>query len=147
MIENYLALEPLIAARLKERVPELRAVLGAPEYAAIEAVAPPTPCAFVVYVGDLIESQGSGEVVAQRWGVVLAVSNVSDQASGEAKRAEAGRLLEPALKALTNWRASPDFRPLRRVQAPPPTYTQAVGYFPLAFEAGLIMVGTLEDEE
>lgn len=144
---SYLRLEPLISERLRERVPELRAVLGAREYAAIEEMAPPAPCVYVLYAGDAVDGQGSGEAAAQRWGVVIVVAHAGDLTSGTAQRDAAGPLLAAALRALTNWRPEPGGPPLKRVTAPPPAYGAQFGYFPLAFELPVVAAITTEDED
>jgi hypothetical protein len=145
MITNYLAAESLIIARLKAQVPTFRAVYGAADLAGVEERAQVTPAAHVIYDGDAVPGgevnragAGAAQVVAQHWLVVVAVRNVRDTQGGQYTREEAGPLVSQTITALSGWKPSTDFRPLRRTSAPKPAFTNGFGYFPLMFEALLI---------
>lgn len=144
-IGNYLAVEPLIIARLEERVSGLRNVSGWSDYASIEDAKMPTPCAYVLYLGDRpLDDAGRGAVqrVMQLWGVVIAVRNLRSAPTGAGVRDEAGPYITAVIGALMGWRPSPTFRPMRRLAGgPPPSYGDLVGYFPLLFGTELQTTG------
>lgn len=143
-LTNYLAAEPLIIARLKDKVPEFAHVGDWSEYSTLEEGAIQTPAAFVMYGGDRVnEAGGKGNVqrADQIWGVVIVVRNVAQRRAGTAIREEAGPLMAQTLAALMGWQPAPQFRELERLPAPRPEYAKLVGFFPLQFAAGLILKG------
>jgi hypothetical protein len=141
MVDDYLAAEAPIIARLKALVPALRAVAGAPEI----VVPPQVPSALVIYDGDTIP-QGPGgqagngalQVVRQRWMVVLIVHNLRYAAEGAEARLTAGPLLIEVMRALAGWPPLPELRPMRRVQGPEVDYRDGVALFPLMYETQLL---------
>ncbi len=142
-MSDYLALEGLIIDRLKTEMPELRQVSGWSDYTSIEEIKLPTPCAYVIYQGDVIQGdagQGAAQRIEQQWGVVIVVRNVA-QRSGVGIREEAGPLMARVLALLMGWKPIPTDRPLRRMPSPPPEYSDRVGYFPLLFAAPMILTG------
>lgn len=147
MIANYLAAWDLIIERIRDLVPELADVLPAPDLARVREDQQRTPAAHVAYEGDAVDGSergraggGTAQVVFQRWTVWIVVKNVRDQARGKAAYDEAGPLIAKVLAALSGWTPTSEFRPMRRVNGPRPTYTVGHLYFPLAFEAQLITV-------
>lgn len=144
--ENWLALEPLLVARLKAEVPELRAVYLAADIAALDVQQDPrdaaTPAAHVMYLGDQVgagsaASAGSGEVqmVDQVWCVALVVRNAR---GAEAVRADMGPLLSRVIKSLAGWAPDlPGMRPLKRSSArtAPRFDGKGKAIFPLFFSA------------
>lgn len=143
-LDNYLAAEPLIIARLKEQVPEFVHVGDWSEYSTLEEGAIATPAAFVMYGGDrLHDAGGKGAVqrIDQMWGVVVVVRNVAQRRAGTAIREEAGPLMMKTVNALMGWKPAPQFRELERMPAPRPEYAKLVGFFPLQFAAALILKG------
>ena len=137
---DYLAAGPLIVARLKDRVEDLRLVLPATELSAMKETGLPTPSVFVIYDGDRLGDaalRGAVRVVHQRWLVVLAVRNATQGDGGQAMQDTAGPLISALLGALQGVLLSPDHRPLMRVSAPKPGYSAAFAYYPLAFETAI----------
>lgn len=146
-MDNHLALEPLLIARLKSAVPGFRAVMGIADLESIPGASQTVPAAHVIYNGDTLPGgegragQGSAQVVVQSWLVVILVRNLRDALGGSAARSDAGLLLTDTIQALSGWQAAPEFRPLVRVNAPRPAFNAGFGYFPLAFEARFITRG------
>lgn len=137
-MDNHLALEPLLIARLKEQVTGFRDVLGMADLAAMQEASQITPAAHVIYQGDTFPAKDGGgkhsTLVEQTWLVVVAVRNVRDTIGGAAARVEAGELITQTLKALSNWRPEPELRPLVLVNPPKPGFNAGFAYFPLAFK-------------
>lgn len=77
---NHLALEPLIAERLRARLPANVAVLTASQLARIEERLQPCPCAHLIYDGEGVDeinrSAIASQPVRQNWLIVVAVRNV-----------------------------------------------------------------------
>jgi len=145
-MQNHLALEPLLIDRLKSAVPEFRAVPGMADLAAMQESGQPTPAAHVIYQGDTLPSgnnagQGSAQMVAQTWMVVVAVRTARDTRGGSDAREEAGPLITGVIRALSGWMPGPGFIPMRRVNAPKPGFNAGFGYFPLAFETRFVTNG------
>ncbi len=142
-MSNYLANEALIIARLTTQMPELLHVSGWTDYSKIEEAKLRTPSAYVIYDGDVIGGDaggGSAQRIEQQWGVIIVVRNVASR-SGAEVRTEAGPLMARVLDLLMGWQPTTAARPLRRLPAPAPEYSQYVGYFPLLFAAPMINVG------
>lgn len=145
MIADYLAPWDLIMERLRDQVPELQAVLSAPDLAAIREDQQRTPNAQVMYDGDDVASgdgasagRGAAQVVYQRYLVYLCVRNVRDPGRLAGAFGEAGPLVSKIIKALAGWQPSSDFRPLRRTSAGKPLYSPGYVYFPVGFSTQLI---------
>lgn len=146
MAADYLALGPLIAERLRERVQELQMVVTLQDAADLEErMRARRAAAFVVYDGDrLADAAGRGQAhpVWQRWLVVLAVRNARAHDTGDGLRDEAGPLISALLAALQGWQPDDDaYRPLARVAATAPGYSPAFAFYPLAFECQITMLG------
>lgn len=120
--DNYLAVEPLIIARLQSELAGMvEAVGGIVEYEqALADPESPRPAAYVLYAGDAavenVAGQGRASRPVQHWQVGLLLRPAIDDQSGRASMAGAGRLITRVLKALAGWRAAEGFQPLRRVQ-------------------------------
>ncbi|MEZ3140805.1 hypothetical protein ACBQ88_17195 [Citrobacter braakii] len=141
---NYFYLAPLIRKRLVEKVPELINVYGAAEFSRLETFDPVTPCAFIIYNGDVTPSsmQNTGGVlrltqsVTQRWLVVICVNYSDPMGLDDEMLTEGGSLLSDVINAVSGW--SPDEKgasPLHRSnQNLPPDYGDGLGFFPVIFE-------------
>jgi hypothetical protein len=147
---NYLELEGLILARLEETGHNHPPIfyLSAADLDGILEKAQPAPAFHVLFWGDLFP-QGDGSQVSsravykviQRWLVLVAVRNVSNQITGQAARTEAGPLLTMAHVALAGWTpVSTDtkrtWKPLRRVTPGVASlYREGFAYFATMWEA------------
>lgn len=148
-MDNHLALEGLLIERLKSAVPEFRAVPGMADLAAMQESSQITPAAHVIYWGDTVPSgnsagQGSAQMVAQTWMVVVAVRSARDTRGGSGAREEAGTLMSDVIQALSGWMPGPGYLPMRRVNAPRPGFSAGFGYFPLAFETRFVTNGAMK---
>ena len=145
MLSNYLAISPLIIARIRAEVPAIVDVLPAQDLATLTESTLRTPSAFVIYDGDnLGDTAGRGQAqgVKQRWLIVLAIRNARQNDGGAGLAADAGPLISDLLTALQGWQPdSTDYRPLTRVAAPRPGYSPAFAFYPLAFETQIITTG------
>jgi hypothetical protein len=146
---NYLALEDLIIARLKARLPELSgAIDGMYDLDGVSANAQQAPRIDVVPFGEQVlpgdkqrSHNGLVQIVQQRWMVVAVVRNGRDMRTGVAARREAGDLLWRINASLQGWNPGPDFGPLHKINAPPPQYEKGFGYFPLAYASNIVRKG------
>ena len=122
-------------------MPALAHVAGAGELAKLNESAAQSPAVYVVYDGERLgeaSHDGARQIVFQRWLVVLFARHAA-QDGGAALRALAGERLAEIVAALAGYRPDPIHPPLQRVNAPRPGYTPAAGWFPLAYEARLII--------
>ena len=147
MIDNYLKIEGLLKEKLRDCVSDAKAVYSVSDLAAIQEKAQVTPALHVLYSGDQLPGAdgnqtgtGRGQMVFQRWMVVIAVRNVRDVQGGEGVRESAGALISSVIKAVQGWNPSCEFRNFKRVSAPTPVFNAGFGYFPLAFEIQLVTV-------
>lgn len=118
---NYLAIEPLLIARLEAELgAAVQAVGGVIEFeAALDDPESATPAAYVLYAGDAaLQNEGGQGTVAratQLWQVALRVRPAI--VSGRASMVVAGELMSKVIAALAGWRPPVNgFQPLRRVQ-------------------------------
>jgi hypothetical protein len=139
VIEDYLAAEPLIIARLAERVTDAT-TLTAADLQGVAEKAQVTPAIHVIYAGDVVPGgaavdEGNYHLIRQQWMTVIAVRSARGQRSGSGARELAGPLITGAIKALASWRPVQGLGRLRRVPAPRPTFTPGgFAYFPLQWE-------------
>lgn len=110
----------------------------------LSALYPQAPAVAVGYDGDVIlmDGDGGGQVLAQRWLVVLVVRNVADTRAGAALMREAGPILLALAAALGGWRPDVQYLgDLRRVAGPRPSFGPGIGLFPLAFAVPVYLPG------
>lgn len=136
--DNFLALEPLIIARLREVLPAHVYVLSAAELANVAESTQPTPAVHVLYTGARpTEAEQPGFLTfEQTWLTVVAGRNVSDTTSGEAARADAGPLAMQVLGALHRHKF-PNARPMTAAKAPSAGFSAGHFYLPLAWTASI----------
>jgi len=145
--EDYFAVEPLLVARVKQLLPELRDVVTAESFSAATDWRKAAPVAHVVYVGDELPqgaaAQGSGgvQVTVQQWMVVLAIKHAGTVQSGEGARRVAGPLIARLLKGLVGWAPAPVLTPLRRAPAPKAGYLDGIGFYPFTFRTSHLLLG------
>lgn len=148
-IVDYLVLEDLLVARIKQAMPELKAVMTAMDLAGVQTGRQVEPAAHVIYLGDDIgegaSSQGgtgAAQVVTQQWMVVLVVKFAGTVATGKGNREKAGPLIAKLLKALCGWQPSgAPLTSLRRIQAPKVGYDNGFAYYPYAFKTTHVILG------
>lgn len=121
---DYLELEPLIKARLAEKVSGVH-VLSAADLEGVAVAAQKAPALHVLYdMEDIPEgegdrsSNGATQIVFQRWLVVVAVRNVADTTAGTAARTQAGPLLWSVIAHMSGWKPGDRWSPFRRARAP-----------------------------
>lgn len=128
---SFLALEPALVARLRERLPESVHVLTGADLADVAEGSQPTPAVHVVYQGYSADP-GPMLTITQTWLTVIAVRQVASVRSGSGARADAGVIADSVLAALHRYRA-PGYRPLQLTTAPRPGYRGGHLYLPLAW--------------
>lgn len=144
-LDNLLALEPLLVARLAERLADLSPkvhVLSAVDLAAVTEATQVTPAVHVIYHGHRVlesRSDGSSSRVAQTWLAVVATRNVRALNTGEAARADAGVIALRVCRALMGHKPAPASKPLSLVNGPGAGFGAGFQYLPLAFEAELVL--------
>jgi len=106
--DNFLALEPLIVARLKSALPADVHVLSAADLAGIAESAQPTPAVHVLYRGYRVRDADvpAFAAIEQTWLTVIAARNLTDLASGSDARQAAGPLAADVIDALYQHRFS-----------------------------------------
>lgn len=136
--DNFLALEPLIIARLREVLPPHVHVLSAADLGKVTEATQPTPAVHVLFVRPRpTEAEQPGFLTfEQTWLTVVAVRNLTDTTTGEAARQEAGLLATQVIGGLHRYKF-PIARPL--TAAPPPNAGFSAGHFylPLAWTASI----------
>ena len=149
---DYLFLEELFIARIRESVPGLADVKGIPDLQLLADQTPASPAAYVVYLGDGVVpgAQGHGglkkvQLTKQFWAVVLGVQTADAEDSGGAARREAGPLLGKLLKELQGWEPAEDVDALARApRQATTTWSNGVLYFPIVFYTSFMFPRTKE---
>lgn len=136
---NFLALEPILVARLREFLPSTVHVLAAKDLVGISEAVQPTPAVHVLYRGYRRgEPKPALRVeLAQIWWTVIAVRNVRDVGAGTDVRAEAGPLITATIAALDRYQPGAGFESLHLDNAPDAGYRAGHGYFPLGWRVDL----------
>lgn len=149
---NYLELEGLILARLQEvGYNHPVSYFSAADLEGVWENSQHTPAFHVLFWGDAFP-QGEGNQstsrtaykAVQRWMVVVAVRNVTQQRTGEAARTEAGPLLTTAHLALAGWvpvsTGKQTWKPMRRVTPGVVSlYRDGFAYFATLWEAETVL--------
>lgn len=144
-IDNLLALEPLLMARLAEQLADLTPkvhVLAAADLASVTEATQVTPAVHVLYQGyGLGEGRSDGTAVRleQIWLTVVATRNVRDLRSGAAGRADAGLIARRVAAALMGFKPPVCSKPLKLTTAPAAGNSAGYQYLPLAFVAELVL--------
>jgi hypothetical protein len=136
-MSGFLAIEPLLVARISQRVivPGLK-VITAADMAGIKENAQPVPAVHVIYDGcTMREEKGLVEIV-ERWITAVAVRNLKSTRSGEDARQDAGQIMDAVFAALLGWQAD-GVKPLLPADPPRASFNAGFGYFPLAWSARL----------
>lgn len=145
-LPNFLALEPLLVARLVEQLADLSPkvhVLTAVDLAAVTEATQLTPAVHVIYNGHSIterDSSGRKVRVEQTWLAVVATRNARKLATGEAARVDAGHIAARVCQALMGYKPAPLSKPLALVNGPSSGFSAGYQYLPLAVVAELVLV-------
>jgi hypothetical protein len=135
--QDYLFLQPLIAQRLREQLPQLVAY-GVQSMEQILATELRQPIAFVLWDGERFKDTsraGGSTISSQRFAVMLAVANATQDAQDAPLHNEAGPLLAQVHTALAGWEPEGIAqRSFRRVSGRSPIYSPNAGIYPLTFE-------------
>jgi len=145
-MDDFLSLEPLIVARLKDKVTQARDVASAADLAGVELSKMKTPALHVLPAGykptqSKPGSSGTVQQIEQTWWIVAAVKNLKDPKVGAKAREDAGPLIAATLKALLGWKAGDDFTPLSMAPGPAPRFESGFARFPLAFKTLISVQG------
>lgn len=144
LITDYFACEKEIVERIKDSIPELKAVMTPFSLDGMLESSQNAPAVHVIYSGDVVNgnSVGSGaaRTITQRWLIVLAVRLANSQLQDTSSiRGNAGELIPKLLACLQGWQPNSAHRPMvRSAGAPPPGYSSAFAYFPYMFETVII---------
>jgi hypothetical protein len=151
MLDNYLAAEELIKARLAEKLSEVPAlnILSAADLDGVKEASQVTPAVHVMYFDDEVPGSDGDAALKSRhqktqqlWAVILVVRNVRDK-TGQASREDAGLLISTLLDTLQGWKPSAEHGPLRRRKAPfRTTYRNGFAYFPFLFSTQIVTTGS-----
>lgn len=143
---DYLFLEDLFIARIKEKVLGLKTVDGLPDLQAVDLEVEAAPAVYVVYLGDAISGGPAGhggdkkvQVVNQYWAAVLSVYAADPNGRGSVARREAGPLLGKLIDALSGWVPAPGVSPLSRAPKQAPVqYSSSLLMFPIIFKTDFV---------
>lgn len=137
---NFLALEPELVARLKEKlagqVPPVH-VLTSSDLADVAEEKQLTPAVHVMYQGYRVgEGRYDGKAcpVMQSWLAVVVTRGTRNLASGADARQQAGALARVVLEALMGFKPACAAKPLMLANAPQAAYSGGHQYLPLGFE-------------
>lgn len=143
---NYLFAGEAIKQRLKTAVPDFKEILLAGDLAKISQAAQKSPCAYVIYNGDVINSSvqahgmlGKAQYVTQEWTVAVVV-NLADKRSLNSVDETAGELMTKTLQALSGFVINRRTKPLTRASRTLKVeYIDGWGYYPYVFNVEFVM--------
>ena len=140
-LAGYYVAQDLIVEKLIETFPGM-AVFAEYTLADMVANSEITPAIHVVMNGELHEdnSYGSAHTVKQRWLVVTAIRNATDQ-RGLAARQQADPIVLQLSAALNNWEPSEDHGTMMSESPPLPVFSDGLGYYPLAYNCEVTIEG------
>lgn len=139
---DFLALEPLLVARLREQMPAHVHVLARRELSEIVEPSQPTPAVHVLYRGYRPSRARTGmyEELDLLWLTVVSVLNATDVTAGAGARADAGALLGAVVQSLGPW-VPPlaGYESMALDDAPMAGYRAGHAYFPLGWRVPVRM--------
>jgi len=133
---DFLALEGQLIERIRERLPDLKAVMRADELATVQQNAQHAPAAHVLFTGYTPINVQRDDVVqiGQTWTVVLVTRTVRRHPDEHR-----GHLSARLIAALHGWKPSAARTALSLTNSPiPPSYGPGVAYLPVAFDTSVI---------
>lgn len=141
-MEDFLAAEEAIIARLAARMPKIR-ILGAVDLDGLDVEQQATPAVYVLFDGarpGRSAAAGRSLRIAQRWGAVVAVRNLRDRQSGAGARKEAGPLIAQVIRALAGWTPQEGMSPLTLAAVGSrPGYRDGFFYYAVLFDTTVFM--------
>jgi hypothetical protein len=141
---DFMALEPLLVARLRAEVPDLKDVFTAREADAALSRRELSPVAHVVYGGFQIAEVLHGGLaarLAQTWLIVISATSAKGQRTGAGPREIAGPVMARVMEVLLGWKPSRDFGRLLLSASPQARHVDGFSYFPMTFSAQVIVHG------
>lgn len=146
MLDNLLALEPELTARLKDRLSSLSPavhVLSKDDLAGVREEQQLVPAVHLVYQGyrvvEASRADGRAARIEQTWLAVVVTRNVANLKSSDAARKQAGVLCGHVLAGLMGFKAAGAAGPLKLANGPATVFSKGFGYVPLAFTAELAL--------
>ena len=139
MIGDFLALGPLIKARLREQLPPAVFVLDAQDLAGVIESQQPSQAVHVLYGGYTPrQANAAWEDVEQTWHTIIAVRNVAGLPGVAPGNLDAGPLMMLTVAALRPWVPPLDGAGTLHL-APPlrPAFKAGFSYYPLAWKTTL----------
>lgn len=135
--DNFLALEPLLIARLEERLDKKIRILSAADLEQVASNQQPTPSVAVLYSGyslsaNVSAGQRGAMSVHQRWLCVVCARNVTSL-SGAQARFCAGAIIAAVIDALQGWRAGDGFGPMTLGDGANAEFSNGLFYLPLGW--------------
>ncbi len=137
---DFMALEQLIVARLRDALPAHVHVLAAADLADLTVGTQPTPAVHVLYRTYRPTKDGPAmwEEFDQYWLTVVTVRNASTLNTAEAVRADAGPLMGAVIAAMGAWVPDlPGCKSLQLAAAPNAGFHAGFGYFPIGWRVGM----------
>ncbi|MBF0098355.1 MAG: hypothetical protein HQM04_12455 [Magnetococcales bacterium] len=134
-MDDYFAVEPLIVARLRERLSSNITVQPTWGIAKIQEVPELLPAVLVLLEADQpgeINLSGAAQKIEQIWTCIVVVKDAAS---------EAGPLISQVIQALNGWKPKDtDFSPFRRIKSGfSHDYSPSTAfYFPLAFSTSFV---------
>ncbi|MFH1493743.1 MAG: hypothetical protein ABIG70_02980 [Pseudomonadota bacterium] len=133
MANNLFDIEPLILARIKALVPDLRTVASVSLLAGAADIAPYLPAAFVQPMeGELKSSAAQSISERQTWLVTVCVENFRDTET-ETTASKAGNHAHNIIAALNGWAPHGVGKLMQYEGRSAPYYEPGYGEFPLQF--------------
>jgi hypothetical protein len=144
--DNLFALEPLLIARIRDSLPELKTVGSSSLISQKQDIVTLCDAVFVIPgSGDGTANSGS-VLIDQQWDVVVAVTKNYDQSDIETTAMKAGILCGQVIKLLHNWKPSTpnDSFDMRFAGHGNAYFGAGYGEFPLFFNVKSVFRGLLQ---
>lgn len=142
---NFSLVEAAILARLTDKLMNtdacVRAVLTAPELAAVAEERQAAPAVYLVYRGFQVEGGGAPDyrvTLVHRWIVTVAVTSVARMRESASRHSEAAEIIPRAFDSLYGWKPLPGWKAMKPFSPPEPVYSPGFAYFPLGFQTSAI---------
>jgi hypothetical protein len=133
---DFLALGPLVQAKLRETLPPQVFVLDSKDLASITEQQQPAPAVHVLFGGFMPRAGNAAwEELEQRWITVIVVRNVASLPGAASSELDAGPLMMATINALRPWAVPLDgFGTLHLDTPMKPAFKSGFGYYPIAWK-------------